>query len=971
MEFIIPIVSLLIFSGLLFYFRWTDAKNADIRQLQSYIRNIEQHIDQYFRQRKKEFEDKIIPAEVAIDRMNKLAGTLQQKVNDFNQTLDEGEKIFYDLRQEMGDISSSLTDYQKMRSEFEDIEQKIGQMLAMKDLVMEGSQDLDKLRNDMKSLKDEYDTMISSLTNKSKSELETFFNNMNSTLNSHLEHAQSELQKTNTNIQDRIEELNSSAETMNAEMGIFRSESEEGLESLKKSFHDEITVLRGMAEVNAQEIIDRWVELKEKSDRQRMDIEDNIIQQQGFFAEEKASVQDEIQKIQSTLDSELMARVSQLVAHQETIDTELRNLEKSLRTHLELGLDEKIHAITQQLSQTQQAFAAQEAEITKSLDSITQNADTRISTAEKVFYDDLERLKDKVHNVTDNAEKILIVAEEKIDEKMKLFTNDMQGKVADNMNRLEESFRQENEDRMQGSIEEISKTLADKYTEEYKKNFASISEKADTLEEAINDKMANIPDLETTLQELRQSFNEEKDTILLMEQGLQENREKYLKEVQEYLEKTVEQIETSMQNTVDAYFTESISNQQLYHDQWAGNYDQTLKDAQTIYHSIKESVDKIALDLKNINENTMESLRLDSQEILQENARNLEDFKRESDSVNRDHKETFANQLESARKSVGELKQELWNQEQKVRDAAQKDFDRLTDRVKEYDRRFNDFLKKTEALDRLDSAAEKFQGRMQEFENLKKDLEHLSSELLNSQKIGQRTMSDVRAQNDVLEQNLASLGGYVDHAKTVQDQLQNSVGEMARIEEFLQQIAQEQEKADSVQDLLVQNLERYNELQEALDELESRKGKVDEMLLNIDSVNHMVSNTAEISKQIAELGNYAVDLQQQLGQIQHDLTTAIKEKEHLEATISSINDLEHLLEHVEQERKSVEKMKDFITKSSRLLKDAGGGAALSSSNEDHTSTIISLHKRGWNIDDIAKSLKIPPIVVETTLDKNQ
>ena len=971
MEFIIPIVSLLLFSGLLFYFRWIDAKNADIRQLQSYIRSVEQQIDRYFKQRRKDFEDKIIPAEVAIERMNKLADILQKKVDNFDEALEEGERIFGELRQEMGDIGDSLTSYRRMRSEFEDIEEKIEQMLAMRDTVLEGSKDLDVLRAEMKALKNEYDTMISSLTSKSKAELEQFFTTMNTNLNSHLAHAQSELEKTDENIRDRIQELNSSAEIMKTEMGVFQNESEEGLSALKNKFHEEITLLRGMAEVNAQEIIDRWMKLKETSDRQRMEIEDNINQQQGFFQEEKILLQEEMQKIQGTLDSELTNRIALMASHQESIETELRTLEVNLRTHLELGLDDKVRSISQQLSQTQQAFAAQEAEITKSLEGITQNAETRINTAEKVFYDDLERLKDKVHNVADRADKILLAAEEKIDEKMIVFTNDMQSKVDSNMSRLEDSFRQENEDRMQSSIEEISTTLADKYTQEYEKNFASISKKADLLEEAITEKMANIPDLEGTLQELRRTFDNEKDTILLMEQGLQENREKYLKEVQEYLENTVAQIQASMQNTVDTYFSEHLSNQKIYHDEWATNYDLTLKEAQEIFHSIKGSVEQINQDLSNINETTIASLRQDSQEILQENARQLEDFKRDSDQISRDQKEILANQLENARKSVGDLKQELWSQEQKVRDAAQKDFDRLNDRVREYERRFNDFMKKTEALDRLDSAAEKFQGRMQELENLKKDLEHLSSELINSQKIGQRTMTDVRDQSQTLTQNLSNLSKYIDDAQHIQDQLQNSVGEMTRIEGFLSQIDIEREKADAVQNLLLENLERYNELKEALDELESRKGKVDEMLLNIDSVNNLASNTAEISNQIAELGNFAVDLQQQLGQIQQDLSVAINDKEHLRSAIENITNLEHLLEHVEQERKSVEKMRDFITKSSRLLKDAGGGAALSTTSEDNTSTIISLHNRGWKVDDIANLLKIPAAVVEMTTDKNK
>ena len=416
MEFIVPIVSLLFFSGLLFYFRWTDAKNADIRQLQSYIRNIEQQVDRYFQQKKKEFEDKIIPAEVTIGRMNKLADTLQKKVDDFDQALEEGENIFLTLRQEMGDIDTSLSNYRRMRSEFEDIEQKIEEMLAMRDRVLEGSEDLDVLRTEMKDLKTEYDTIVSSLTSKSKTELEQFFTTMNANLNNHLSLAQNQLEQTNSTIQERISDLNSAAETMTSGMELFRTESEEGLENLKKKFNDEISLLRGMSEVNAQEIIDRWMKLKETSDRQRMEIEDNINQQQGFFEEEKSLVQEEIQKMQSTLDSELGNRIALMSSHQASIDTELRTLEGNLRTHLELGLDEKIRVITQQLTQTQQAFAAQEADITSSLEGITQNAETRINTAEKVFYENLEKLKDKVHSVTESADKILVAAEEKIDE---------------------------------------------------------------------------------------------------------------------------------------------------------------------------------------------------------------------------------------------------------------------------------------------------------------------------------------------------------------------------------------------------------------------------------------------------------------------------------------------------------------------------------------------------------------------------
>lgn len=973
MEWILPIVSLLVFSGLLFYFRWTDAKNADLRSLHEYIRSVEKKIEQFLRAKEKDFNDKMIPAEIAIDRMNNLAQILQKKAEDFDQYLDEGERIYRDLRQEMGSIGGSLKEYRRMRTEFEDIEHKITEIIAMRDMVAEGSGELDRLRSDMKNLKSEYDGIMTQLTTSSKTELEAFFNTMQADLSAYLTKAQRELSETDGEIREKIEDLHRSTADMSIRMGEFKETAEEGIVGLKAHFHEEITVLRGMAESNVAEIIDRWTELKERTELDREGVENALQGQREFFSAERERVQEEIRIVHTTLETALAERIQELGAHGVEIQEKLKFLENGLRTHLETGLEEKVLEVRKELEQTQKAFAAQEEELAQKLEELSAKAGARIKTCEDDFYGSVEHLQNRVHTVAEKAEKILLAAEEKIDKKMDVFSDMMREKVNENMQNLEERFRSENDERLKAGIEEITNTLEEKYINAYRKTFEDISATASLLEEQVGDKISAVDGLDKNLKEIREAFAKEKENILLMAQGLSENRDRHIREVEDYLEKTVDILQNDLHKRIAEHFEENLRVQKQDQEDWGRRYGETLLEARTSFNAIKDGIDGIARDLKDIENKTLTTLKEESERFLEDTSRRLEDLKREAEVMNRENKDVFSAQLETARKAVGELKQELWNQENKVRDQAQKDFDRLGDRIRDYDRRLSEFIKKTEVLERLEGAAEKFQGRMQELENLKKDLERISSDLSAARNSGQSTVAELKMHSDVLENSLSLLGSTTEQAKFMRDSLDNSLGEAQKLGDFLAHLETEKENAQKIEDLLLQNLQRYEDLREALDELDSRKAKVDEMLLNIDSVNRMMGSTAEISDKIADLGHYAVGLQQQIAAMQEDLASAVADKNNLRTAIEKVTDLDSLVHHVEQERQSVEKMLQYVAKTSHMLKNSAGSGAFAS-NEDspeQVKRIMNLYRKNWSIGEIADTLKLSPVFVEMTIDKHK
>lgn len=974
MELLFPLITLVVFSALLFYFRWTDAKNADLRSLRNYIHEVERKIDQTLRAKEKEFNDKIIPAEIAIDRLRNLADTLQKKAEEFDTYLNEGESLYRELRQEMGNIGDSLKDYRRIRAEFEDIEQKISEIISMRNLVAEGSTELARLRSDMQNLKEEYDSIMTQLTTNSKKELEGFFNTMQADLSSYLSKAQKELSETDGEIREKIEDLHLSTEEMSGRMREFKESAGMGIDNLKDHFHQEITVLRGMAESNAAEILDRWAELKERSLLDREGLEASLQEQREFFAGEKAQVQAEIRSASTAFEAALAERIQGLNSHGLEIQDKLKVLEGGLRTHLEAGLEEKLLDVRKELEQTQKAFSAQEEELAQKLEEISRRAGARIKSCEEDFSSSVDGLQARVHGVAEKAEKILQLSEEKIDKKMDVFGDLMREKVNENMQNLEERFRTENDERLKAGIEDITNTLEEKYIEAYRTTFEGIEATANLLEDQVGEKIGSVNELEKNIKEIKEAFTREKENILLMAQGLSENRDRHIHEVEEVLEKTVDALQTDLHNRISEYFEDNINAQKQDQETWAGRYEETLTEARSSFNSIKDGIDNISRELKEIENKTLSSLRDESERFLEDATRRLDGLKHEAEIMNRENKDNFSGQLEIARKAVGELKQELWNQESKVRDQAQKDFDRLSERVREYDRRLGDFIKKTDVLERLEGAAEKFQGRMQELENLKKDMERLTSEIKIAQSSGQSTVKALGEQADALENSIAILENSTDKALLARDSLDNSLGEAQKLGSFLAHLETEKEKARQVEELLLHNLQRYEELRESLDELENRKTKVDEMLLNIDSVNRMMGSTAEISDKITDLGQYAMGLQHQIANMQEELSSAVSDKDNLRSAIDKVTDLDNLILHVQKERSSVEKMLQYVAKTTSMLKNSGLSTESFAANEDNPDQIkriMNLHRKNWSINEIADTLKLSPVFVEITIDKHK
>ncbi len=110
---VLNIVFLLLFIGLLVYFRYTDVRNVTLNTLKDYLKQSEKHIESMLQKKVKEFNDHIIPSEITIDRMKNFSNAINESLDKFDSDIARGNEIFSALREQIDLVQAELEDHKK------------------------------------------------------------------------------------------------------------------------------------------------------------------------------------------------------------------------------------------------------------------------------------------------------------------------------------------------------------------------------------------------------------------------------------------------------------------------------------------------------------------------------------------------------------------------------------------------------------------------------------------------------------------------------------------------------------------------------------------------------------------------------------------------------------------------------------------------------------------------------------------
>lgn len=976
MEIWVVVAALFLFSGLMFYFRLTDARNVSVRELQHYIRQAEKKVEQFVRKKEKDFQDKMIASEIVIDRMNRLAQTLQEKVEIFDRDLTDGQELFEALRLEAGDVSHTLAEYKRIRAEFIDIEDRIVQILNMKDHAESGRRELDTLHQEMEHFRNDYHDTIAGLKDNSEQELKTFFANMQKDLTSYLEQAREQLREKDRQIAEQMQEFGERSELIFGQINDLKSFSEASIDNLKDSFEVDLTHARTMAQTNIEEVYDMWAGLREKAEEEKIMMENNLQEKDEFFRLAKAKLQEEMDQVSENIDIVLQEKLQYLENSAGYLSRDLELLGSSLKINIEKNLDDKIDTVKSELDRIHSAFIAQEESLENEFKQLSHRFSEQISNQEKEVQINLKELQASVHSTKDLADDILKQSQEKILEKIKEFEEFVRQKAQENMQRIEDSFREENQERMFQSISEITKTLEVEYQKKYQETIDTIAQKSEDLSELVSQKIDAISLLDRQLEDILRLFDSEKEKIILMGEELQKDREQNIITIKRQMEETAQHLQNELQVNIQGFFDEGTETYRRDREIWQEHFDDTLGEARSAYQNIQNDIDEIKHMMRDIETSSLNNLKSESLRLTEETERRIDELKKYTDNFLRSNKDDFMHHVEQAKSDMKNIKQELWDQERLVRDQVNKEFERLSGRVRDVDKNFHSLMKKTEMLERAENLAAKLSGRLQEIEAIRKEMNTLVHTFKDSHIKSQETIDDLRKYNDVVESNIQRLDEKSIEASNIQDFLVSVMDEAKETAKIFQVLKEEQDHAREIQELLMKNLASYNDLQESLVVLEDRKAVVEEMLKNIDQISRLGENTEDLISRLDAIDSFSSELQDKLALIQGEMHQLAGDQTQVRNAVSKLSELEHVTAHIDEEMKRLDKMREWVAKAINNIERVGAATGVGSPGgnkpelgDEAIKNIVRLHEQNWSVSDIAKNLKVSPTWVELILER--
>ncbi|MGL5956411.1 MAG: hypothetical protein ACRC0X_07420 [Brevinema sp.] len=978
--------------GLLVYFRYTDTRNVTVQTLKDHLKQSEKHIEMMINKKEKEFEDKMIASEIVIERMHRLAVSLQDKLDSFDGDIVKGEEVFDDLKKEVQSVQEELFEYRQIRSEFKDIEERIEGILNIKKQAEDGTFELKQLQEKMRFFTEEYTQITEHIKISSRQELDDFFHTMQQDLSGYLSRARQQLVDKDVEMTAQIQELGTASGSMAEQIKEFKDYAQHSIAQLKQEYEQDIHIAKTTSEDNITDIYDMWAKIKEQTQEDTDYLINTYNNQKEFFETSEYNLRNDIERfnsglvtlseeIQTNLDLNIQAKSHELDNKITDMYTEIEKKGNEVRNQLGEELDTQTSSIREELERLHSAFVEQEQGIEDRIRVLGSRVSEGLSLAENSFQENLTELQQKVDQTKTYSEDILQAVQEKIDAKIADIEEEFKDKAYQNMIRLEESFKDINQERVQQSIVGITASLEQEFKHRYQESINDIFRKSEELEDLVKDRYSYVEELEQRLATINELFNNEKEKIILMcgelEKDREQNTDLIFQQVKEYMLGLQNELTTSVQQFLEQGRQNLLNEQET----WKERYDEVVHDGRNEFNKIKQDIDMIHRFISDVEDTSLTNLKRSAERLTHDTEYRIEDLKKHLSDLLRNSKEDFLAQTDQAKSEIKDLRQELWNQEKELQQIAEKDLERLRVKAKEIEKQFQGFMKKSERLDQVEDLMRKLYQQYTEINDLKKELDQVNTQLRSSQNQGQETIQQLHNIRQELNQKVEDLNVHSTAADRMQESLISSMKEADQLMTVFSSLSEEREKAQQLEELLQKNLMIFNDLQESLDQLEHKRVLVQEMQEAIDSSKTdmltLSSSSDEMVSRINEINTYAHDIQEKLQQLQHEMRDLAGDQTKVKTAVSKLNDLEHMVIHIDEEMKRLDKMREWIAKSMNNVEkmgvQMGKGSYISLDNvgleDSNVKNILRLYEKDWSIDDIAKNLKLTSAYVELIIER--
>ncbi len=964
--------------GTVIYFRLTDVRNGTVDTLQNYLKQSEKRIESMIQKKEKAFADRMIESEIVIDRMYKMAETLSEKVDHFDGDIVKGEEIFDELKKELSGVQYELNEYKQIRSEFKDIEDRISAILDIKQRAEDGTLELNQLKNNINSFKDEYEQLTDVIKKESRRELDEFFQAMQNDFSIYLTKARQQLADKDVEMTKKIQEFSTATGSLGNQILDFKEYAQDSIKQLKEGFEQDVVVAKNASDSNVTEIYDMWNTLKNQTQQDKDYILNTVNEQKEYFETAEHNLRSDIAQFNSTLatlSDELQTNLHLNIQEKsQDLDKKITDaytdIEKKgveVQENISQTLESQITSVRDELDRLHSAFVDQEQGIEDRIRVLSSRVSEGLSLAENSFQNSLTDLQNTLDTTKNYSDEILQEAQKQIEAKIITIEDDFKEKANENMLKLEDSFKEINQDRVAKSIEGITASLENDFKQHYENTINEIYQKSEELAKTVNERMSEINKLDNHLEEIKDVFNDEKSKIILMCDELEKDREQSADIVVQQVKAYLDQLEEELTNSIQKSFEEST--QSIINDQesWQERYDEIVKQAREEFHKIKQETDGIHRFLADLEDKSLSGLNREAERIKNDSEHKMEDLKKQISDLLRNSKEDFFVQIDQAKDEVKNLRQELWSQEKELRELVERDFDRFNDKSKDVDKQVQIFLKKSEKLDQVEDLMRKLNQQHEEVSVLKNDLGQIYDQLKESHNAGQETIQKLN--DSAQELQLSS-----SEADKVQEQLISTIKEANQLSHIFTSLTEEKEKAQQLEDLLQNNLSLFNDVQESLSQLENKRALVEEMQEVIEksetNMNIVTTTSEEINNRIGEMNEYAQEIQGQLQVLQDEMKVLAGDQTKFKSAVSKLEDLEHMTVHIDAEMKRLDKMRDWIAKAVNDVERKQGSSDDSNASEDtDVKNILRLYEKDWSIDDIAKNFKLTPTYVELIIER--
>ncbi len=970
MSIILPLVSV----ALIVYYRYTDSRSVTVKALQDYFKQSEKHLELMLQKKEKELNDRVINADIVRDKMHRSIAAVKDLLEQCDSDIARGGEIFSALREETGSLQQELEEYRQLRKEFKGIEESVASILDIKKQSLDGTAELQDFRNKLAAFSDDYDKMTGDIRAAARAELEDFFQNMQHDLSAYIAQSRQHLSDKSIEINNQIQDLGTASGSLAEQIKSFKDYARDSIEQLKRECDDDLDIAKASSEAKIADIYDKWESLRKKTEYDTELLQDTFTQQKDYFERVELSLRSDIESFNKTIENmsdgyqenfELKVQES-MHEFENRINEISLNIEKkgaSVIDEVAGSASDQMQAMDEKLSKLHSAFSEQEQSTSDSIKALNTKIQENFAIAEKELNTGLEELQTKVENVKQLSENVLKDAESQIEHKIQNIEEEFKSKAKDNMARLEDSFKESNQERVTQSINDITESLGQEFTERYQKSMDDILQKSEHLEDSVNSKILFLDELDKRLDAISDRFETERDAVITMANELESSRHSATDMI-------IEQVNESMmgaQEKIYEYIDGALEGEKQKitdsHSMWQDRYEAAVQKARDEYSDIRKNIEKLEGSLNMIEDNAAVSIKRESDRLVNETKYKIEDFKSDMSDTIRSSKDEFADLVKTTRDDLKKLREDLWAQEREIHQKADKDLDRLTAKVKDAEKQFQDFSKKAEQLDQVGDLLRRLDQQYSDTNTLKTEVENTYAKLKDSESEGRAAAEDIQSKIEELHTSSAE-------AVRIQEGFVEVLNDARNMPVIFESLASEKERVQEISAMLEENLSKLNDINGLADNLETRREMVETMLESLEKSEQGVTlineNTAAIETRVREMDDSAREIQGQLESLKADMNTLAGDQTEIGSAVAKLNNLEHMITHIEQEFKRLEKMRDWIAKYSNELEK---NKPASDSSEEDKKIINLYYNKDWSIDEISKHLGISTAYIDITLER--